>query len=250
MNYDAETIAKTLYPRPVRYYAQVGSTNDIALGWLREGADTGAVVIADEQVQGRGRLGRAWQAPPGTSVMLSVVLRPTPEGLAQLTMLGALVVCEMIESFDASADVGLKWPNDVQIGGKKVCGVLPEAAWQSDKLQGAVLGMGVNVRVDFSGSSLADKATSMEPALGISLDRLAVLKALLAQVDHWSALLGSDALFDAWRARLRTLGTQVQVNDVRGTAESVDDSGALMVRQEDGSLTRVVAGDIVMGNEA
>jgi BirA family transcriptional regulator, biotin operon repressor / biotin---[acetyl-CoA-carboxylase] ligase len=245
----AEQIQSKLAPRALRFYEQADSTNDLALDWLRGGAAVGSAVIADEQVKGRGRLGRTWYTPPGTALILSVVLRPKVEYLGQITMLGAVAIVEMIEHL-GTTDVGLKWPNDVLLHGKKVSGVLSEAVWNGGQLQGVVLGMGINVRIDFSGTELSDIATSIEPALGHGLDRLDLLVDLLGRVDYWCERLQTGALFDTWKSRLNMLGKMVTVQSgtVHGFAESVDGSGALMVRDETGTLHRVVAGDIGLGS--
>jgi BirA family transcriptional regulator, biotin operon repressor / biotin---[acetyl-CoA-carboxylase] ligase len=249
----AQRVENALAPRPAQFYEQVESTNDLALEWLRQGAGSGAVVVADEQIKGRGRKGRTWYTPPGTALILSVILRPALEQLPQLTMLGALAISDMLVHLGIH-DVGIKWPNDVQIGGRKVTGILPEAVWKGNKVEGAVLGMGVNVRIEFSGTELADKAISIEPALGRAVDRLDLLVYLLTRIDYWAAKLGTQALIGAWRERLTTLGQIITVNSadqvIHGLAESVDDEGALMVKGDDGSVHRVIAGDIALGDRS
>ncbi|NJL56114.1 biotin--[acetyl-CoA-carboxylase] ligase [bacterium] len=236
-----------LHPRPVRFFQQVASTQDIAHQWLYEGAPTGAVVIADEQVAGRGRRGRGWVTPPGTAIALSVILHPEKRSAHQVTMLGALSIAEMLDSLGLG-DVSIKWPNDVLLTGRKVCGVLPEAVWEGDLLRGVVLGIGINVRVDFSGSPLAASATSIEAALGQPTERADLIARLLARVDHWSALLGTNVLFEAWQGRLSTLGQQVAIADDQGIrhglAERVTPDGALLIRQADGTLATVTAGEL------
>lgn len=241
-----ERLQGLLAPRAVRYYVQAGSTNDIAREWLRNGGSDGAVVIADEQISGRGRQGRVWHTPPGVALAVSVILRPPGDWLPHLSMLGALAVLETAAQAGA-ADVGIKWPNDVQIGGRKVSGVLPEAEWDGDRLLGAVLGIGVNVRTDFRGTELEATAISLETAVGRRLDRAELARDLLARIDFWYGQLGSDALFDVWKGRLTTLGQPVTINDVQGVAEGVDAQGALLVRDVNGILQRVVAGDLVTG---
>jgi BirA family transcriptional regulator, biotin operon repressor / biotin---[acetyl-CoA-carboxylase] ligase len=235
-----------LRPRAVRFYERAGSTNDLAREWLRAGAPDGAVVVADEQVAGRGRRGRAWQTPPGAALAVSLILRPPPDLLPRLSMLGALAAAELAEQTGARA-VGIKWPNDVQIGGLKLAGVLPEAEWDGSHLLGAVLGIGVNVRIDFRGTELEGQAISLEWAAGARLDRAELVRDLLARVDGWYARLDSAALFEAWQRRLSMIGRIITVGEVQGVAESVDETGALLVRDAQGSLRRVIAGDLVMG---
>jgi BirA family biotin operon repressor/biotin-[acetyl-CoA-carboxylase] ligase len=207
-------------------------------------------VIADEQPKGRGRLGRSWYAPAGTALMFSYLLRPELRVLPRVGMLGALAVCEALEGLGVS-EVGIKWPNDVQIGRRKVCGVLPEAAWDGGALLGVVLGIGINVRVDFAGSPYVESAISLEDTLEGKVNRTDLLKLVLARLDNWAAQLSSPALFQAWRGRLNMLHERVTIlnggNMIEGIAEGVEDSGALLVRGEDGIVRRALAGDIAIG---
>jgi BirA family biotin operon repressor/biotin-[acetyl-CoA-carboxylase] ligase len=166
-------------------------------------------------------------------------------------MLGALVIAETLDGLGAQ-QVGIKWANDVLLNERKVSGVLSEAAWdEQTHLIGAVLGIGLNVRVDFTGTELAQKAISIEPALGIPLDRADLIARLLGRVDYWRGQLGTHMLFRAWRARLVTPGRHVSIAQTDGTlegiAQDVDENGALLVRGDDGVLHRVVAGDLEMG---
>jgi BirA family transcriptional regulator, biotin operon repressor / biotin---[acetyl-CoA-carboxylase] ligase len=249
--FSLQRLQSALAPRQFRYYPQVESSNDIALNWLRDGAVVGSVVIADEQIKGRGRLGRSWYAPPGSALMVSIVLRPSQAALVQVSMLGALAVCETLEAFGVK-NVAIKWPNDTQINGRKVCGVLPEAEWDIDRLLGAVLGIGLNVRINFAGTPFEQTATNVETALGKSVDRLELLTTLLERIDDWSARLDSYDLLEAWKKRLTTIGQRVSINQfngvITGMAEAVDEHGALLVRSDDGALQRVIAGDIALGS--
>lgn len=250
MELSQQRLDVALQSRAVRFYPQADSTNDLALAWLRDGAASGSVVIADEQLRGRGRKGRTWHTPPGVALAVSVILHPPVTALHQVSMLGALVICELAESLNVP-DVAIKWPNDVQINGRKVSGVLPEIAWDGERLLGVVLGMGVNVRVDFSGTEVAQTAVSLETALGQPLDRAQLLAFILRRVDVWSARWGSVALLDAWKSRLNTVGQVVTVmgeaGNIHGTAQAVDASGALLVRDDHGAIQRVMAGDIALG---
>ncbi len=246
MTLSAHLVEERLKPRRVRFYEQADSTNDLALEWLREGAASGAVIVTNEQVKGRGRLGRTWHTPPKTALIVSIILHPRREHLPQMTMLGAVAIAEMVESSGLQAEI--KWPNDVQVNGKKVSGVLAEAAWDGERLRGVALGMGVNVRIDFSGTELATTAISLETALGKRLNRLDLLATLAGRLDYWYGRVGSTALFEAWRGRLNMLGKQIAVGNVTGTAEAVVVDGTLLIREADGNLRRVIAGDIALGS--
>lgn len=242
-------LAEAFTPRPVRFFEQIGSTNDVGLDWLIQYATEGAVVIANEQSNGRGRLGRRWFAPPGAALMLSYLLRPSLRLLPRVGMLGALAVCETVEALGVT-QTGVKWPNDVQVKRLKICGVLPEARWQGSRLCGVALGIGINVRVVFENTPFAKTATSLETVLGKPIDRVELLAILLARLDHWRARLGDDTLFKAWRSRLNMLHERVSVlngeNVVHGVAEDVDAGGALLVRTVHGAVQRVMAGDIAL----
>ena len=249
MAFSAERLQSVLGKRRFKFYEAVGSTNDVALAWLTEGAPAGSVVVADEQTRGRGRLGRTWFAPPGTALMFTYLLRPSVESVTYVGMMGALAVCEVVESYGVRS-CGIKWPNDVQIEGRKLCGILPEAAWQSDELIGVALGIGLNASVDFLQTPFSDTAISLEAVTG-QVDRADVLMRLLERLDYWSARMDSQALFEGWRDRLVMLGRHVSIHnaagEAEGIAESVDRQGALLVREANGALTRVVAGDIALG---
>lgn len=237
------SLTQALGTRPFRFFPSISSTQNEALIWLKGNAPQGAVVIADEQTAGRGRMGRTWHTPAGVALAMSVILRPSPQGAKQVFMAGAVAVAEMLEELGIS-HVSLKWANDVRINGKKVCGVLPEAVWEGDKLQGVVLGIGVNVRVNFGNSDLAQTATNIETALGKSCDRAELIAKIVSQLDNWIPHLGSDTLYQAWRSRLDTLGTTVTVEGITGIAHDVTPDGALIIRRADGTDHMVIAGDI------
>lgn len=244
-----ECLSAAFAGRQYEFHPQIASTNDRAMTLLNEGAPAGTVILAEEQTRGRGRLGRIWHSPPGSALMLSYLVRPSAEAVGDAGMLAALAVCEAIEAMGVNG-VGIKWPNDVQIAGRKVCGVLPESAWQGDSLMGVILGIGVNVRIDFSGSPLADTAINLKTVID-DVDRCHLLVELLNRLDAWSLKMGSDGLFEAWRKRLNMIGKTVSVEHagavMRGVAEDVARDGALLVRGSDGIVRRAVAGDIALG---
>lgn len=243
--------------RPFRWLVQTGSTNDIARAWVAETPTLaqGAVVITDEQTAGRGRFARQWVAPPGSALLFSVIIRHQPASWVRLPLLGALAVAEALETLTTTPDlIGLKWPNDVQIAGRKVAGILAETDWQGTP-PAAVLGIGLNVRIDFSTSDFAAQATSVEPALAVTVDRFALLATILARVDHWAARLGDPALIDAWQSRLTTIGQPVTArfiaadrdgDMITGVAEGVDTDGALLIRDSDGQTYRLLAGEVTL----
>ena len=242
MTLSHDRLAKIL-PVPFRYCERIGSTNDAAIDWLEHDAPVGALVIADEQSAGRGRRGRSWQTPPGAALAMSIILRPGVRWLSRVTMLGGLAVCELAENLSCQ-DVGIKWPNDVQIAGKKVSGILCEATWSGERLCGAVLGIGINVRTDFQGTTLAATATSLESAIGARLDRSQLAGDLTNRILHWQRRIETDALFDSWRSRLNVLGQLVNAGGVAGKVLDVTADGALLVIDEGGERHTVHVGEL------
>jgi BirA family biotin operon repressor/biotin-[acetyl-CoA-carboxylase] ligase len=236
--------------RPCRYYTRTGSTNSEAFAWALAGAPDGAIVLADEQTAGRGRLGRTWLAEPGSSLLFSVILRPAlaPEMLGRVPLLGAVALAECLEGLGLAARI--KWPNDVQIEGRKVSGILAEAVWQGERLAGVVLGIGVNVRRAALSQAQARAlgAITIEEALGQALDRGRLLRDLRDCRDAWLPRAGDAALLAAWRSRAGMLGRPVTVQQgermLTGIAQDIDEQGALLVRDAQGTLHRLLAGDV------
>jgi len=240
--------------REVHFFPSVGSTNDLLKNEARAGAPEGLVFVADEQVTGRGRRGRSWAAPAGSSVLASILLRPTwlpPSDAFLMTILAAAAAAEAVEAV-SGLTVDLKWPNDLQIDGRKLSGVLGETELDADTLHWAVIGCGINVNWNPRAvPELAPIATSVQAELGHSIERIDLLRTLLQQLDaRYNALrLGArSALFDAWRVRLRMLGQVVTADTPHGllvgVADDVTPDGALVIRDERGARHIVTAGDV------
>ncbi len=240
-----ERLQMALLPRPVRFFERVESTNDEAVAWLQSGAEHGAVVVADEQTAGRGRMGRTWHTPPGVALAVSVILKVNPAFITQINMAGTLAVCQMLDIAKLD-NIAAKWPNDVLVNGKKISGILPEATWEGDQLQGVVLGIGVNVRNTFS-ADLAQQATSIEAETQREQDRAALLTVLLFHLEQQLGRLGTAALCDDYKARLSMLGQPVAVAvdgvPVHGIASDIDEQGALVLTKADGETIHVFASD-------
>ncbi|PLS80079.1 MAG: biotin--[acetyl-CoA-carboxylase] ligase [Chloroflexi bacterium] len=239
----------------IRFFPTVGSTNDLIKDEARAGAAEGLVFVADEQVAGRGRRGRSWTAPAGSSLLVSVLLRPTwlqPHDGFLLTILAAVAAAEALET--PGLHVDLKWPNDLQIAGRKLGGILVETEISADRLVWAVLGCGINVNWHPSVMpELASTATSLSAQLGHPVARRPLLHALLTTLDTRYAALRSgaqSALLAAWRDRLSTLGQLVRVETpqglLHGRAEDVTAAGGLVIRDQAGERHVVTAGDVTV----
>jgi BirA family biotin operon repressor/biotin-[acetyl-CoA-carboxylase] ligase len=218
-----------------------------------EGAPEGLVVVADEQTAGRGRAGRSWHAPPGTSLLCSILLRPLlrPERLTTLPLVSGVAVAEAIEAL-SGASCQVKWPNDVLIGGRKVAGVLVTSKAGSRGIEQAIVGIGVNVTTP--PELLPEGATSIQAAKGTSPNRELLLGRLLLDFERrYRAFLSAEGRLPLtdWLARAAYLGERVVVQAdgsiIEGTMLGVDADGSLLLRGDEGSVVRVVAGDLVRG---
>jgi BirA family biotin operon repressor/biotin-[acetyl-CoA-carboxylase] ligase len=175
----------------LHYLAQIGSTNDVARQLALDGAPEGTVIITDHQTAGRGCAGRTWSAPANTSLLMTVVFRPVipAEQVNRLVMVVGLAVADAVESL-VPCRVDVKWPNDLQIDGKKFTGVLPESSLMGDVLEWVLVGVGVNVNQQFGpGDSLAETATSVCIAAGKDLDRAVLFGRIMQQVYRWRSQL-------------------------------------------------------------
>lgn len=219
--------------------ATTGSTNADLRRMAEEGAAHGTALLADAQTEGRGRMGRAWEAPPGAAVLLSVLLRPVlAPRQVPLLCLGAAVA-----TAEACPDLRIKWPNDL-LGpdGRKVAGILAEMELEHGRVRYVVVGIGLNLTAAPPLPTAAPLSDYAAPP-----DRVELAKRLAEGVLEVSDELrrGPDGVLRRWRSLAATLGRQVQVGEVRGVAEDVDEDGALLVRTPQGRR-RVLAGDVRM----
>ena len=240
--------------RPALIFERVGSTNDLAHEHAVAGAGDGLLILAEEQTAGRGRLDRSWWAPPGACLLMSLLLRPAlplPRA-GQLTMCLGLGAAEGIAEV-AGVDARLKWPNDLLVGGRKLGGMLAETHAEDGRLRHAVLGLGLNVNVDFARdgapADVAALATSLLLETGQAVDRVALLAAILSRAERWyDAALAGESPGEAWAARLDTLGRRVRVTltagELEGVAVGVSPEGALLVREDGGATRAVWSGDV------
>ena len=249
------------FGKPLRYLATTDSTNEQALRWLADGAPEGALVVADHQTAGRGRRGRTWEAPPGSALLFSLVVRP--RGRARITELltTALgVSCARGIEETCGLEIGLKWPNDLVIGDDKLGGILVESRVTAGSVEGAVAGIGINVSWPAGDDArpFATPATSIAAALANGIgegipSRVELLGAVLASFEDLYGRLDSEAGAEETRreaaARSTVLGSAVSVrladgSEIRGTATDLTASGALVIEREDGSAVILAAGEI------
>ncbi len=238
--------------RTIHYFDEVGSTNEVAARLAAEGAFHGEVVICEHQTAGKGRRGRSWVSPARKNLYFSAVLRPElpPQRAPELTLVAAVAIAQTLR--DSNVEAGIKWPNDLHVGGRKIAGILTELTAEPDRVQHVILGVGVNLNAsaaDFP-PELSEIATSVMLARGEKVPRALFTAALWSRLEEWldrHAEQGFGPVREEWKRLSSTLGQQVLVKteraELRGVAEDIDEGGALLVRTE-GGLERVLAGDV------
>lgn len=231
---------------------EVSSTQESAKQLAEAGAVEGTVVVARTQERGRGRLGRRWLSPPG-GLWFSIVLRPTcpPARVAGLTLLAAVSVANAVRSV-TKIEAGIKWPNDILIGGRKVGGILTEMTAEMNVVKYVVLGVGLNVNIDTSGfpHDLLMPATSLKEEAGRQVDLEKLLKTCLKNLTADYKKLGDGfvEILERWKALSVVIGKKVKVSQpgtaIEGKAVAVHADGALEVVDGEGSSHIVHAGDL------
>jgi BirA family transcriptional regulator, biotin operon repressor / biotin---[acetyl-CoA-carboxylase] ligase len=237
---------------PITFHEVTGSTNDDALAAAREGAPHGALFVAESQTKGRGRRGNPWFGTPGESALFSVLLRPkvAVERASGLALVAGLAVRAAVELWLRAAGqnepVLVKWPNDVVIGDRKVCGILAESQVRNAKVVAVVLGVGLNLGPGELPAELAETATSLSAwgARNLGVDTLVadVLAELEPRIELF--LAGGESTVAELRAYDALVGRRVRVGAAVGVAEGINRSGSLLLRDEKGALDIVLAGHV------
>ncbi|HEY3915193.1 MAG TPA: biotin--[acetyl-CoA-carboxylase] ligase [Verrucomicrobiae bacterium] len=240
----------------IHVFRETTSTNDIAARLARGRAAEGAVVFAESQTKGRGRMGRTWLSPAGKGLWFTVLLRPDipPQQATQLTVASATALARAIK-VQTGIVPEIKWPNDIMIRGRKVCGILTEMNAEMDYLKEVLLGIGMDVNLepaDFP-PALRKIATSLRIETGQPVNRAELAVVILRELDRDYHLVKSgdfDLVAEEWREHCSTLGRQVAIRVgnriIRGCAEALDDDGALLVRGPHDHLERIVGGDVTV----
>ena len=231
-------------------YKEINSTNDAAQSLAASGEAEGTVVIAEYQTKGRGRLGRKWISPKDKGAYFSVILRPDilPTELSVITLFSSLAVAKTVREA-VGLPAFIKWPNDILIKGQKVCGVLTELNGEMDKVNFAIVGIGININT--SKELLPEGATSLSEEKGASISRLEFVRALFRSLDEYYRVLKKgkiEAILKEYKKLSSVLDRRVQIDYhnslVSGVATDVDKDGALILRLDSGFYERVLAGDV------
>jgi BirA family biotin operon repressor/biotin-[acetyl-CoA-carboxylase] ligase len=241
--------------RDIRYFDTLGSTMDVAFQLGVEGCGEGTVVCAETQTKGKGRLGRGWTSPKGKGVYMSVILRPrlAPADAAQLTLLSAVAVCEVVRDL-CGVPAQIKWPNDILVKDKKLAGILTELSAETDRVRFIVVGIGVNINTPLS--QLPDHATSIKAEKGQKFSRVLFMQEILRSLEKWYHCLnerGFGSVVARWKELSSTLGRRVRLVDpggeVVGEAVDLDEYGGLIIRRESGVLVKRMSGDVILMGE-
>jgi len=245
--------------RNVHYLIETDSTNELAKKLAEQGIEEGTVVIAEMQTRGKGRLGRKWISPEG-GIWLSVILRPKikPKELIKITLLTAVAVAKAIKE-ELNLEAKIKWPNDVLLNDKKVCGILTEMSSKRGKVKHVIVGVGINANFDVSvfPEELKSSATSLKEALTEEISREKLICSLLRKMEFYYEALRkgkAEIILNEWRKLAGIFGCRVEVSSfekkIEGTAVDIDDEGWLIIKQDDGTLRKVVSGDVTIRKKA
>ena len=261
MHMDERTLRKALSNIPLgglRYFEKTGSTNDVALAWAAAGAPDLALVFAEEQTAGRGRGNHSWFTAPGAALAFSLVFRPLPgeeKSTPLFSALGALAVCDVLATQGLHPEI--KWPNDVLLNRRKVCGILAESVWTGEKVDSLVLGVGLNIkpeglptpdRLNFPATCLE---TELPPPRHLvpAFEQVILLQQILQAVLYWRTLIATNVFLQSWERRLAFRGEQVEIwadgQVVRkGQVVGLEQDGSLRLLSPQGQAFTVQFGEV------
>ena len=237
----------------LHYFKETGSTNTDAKRFAEAGESHGTLVVADMQSAGRGRRGRSWQAPFETTISMTIILKPdfAPNRAPMLTLVMALSVAKAMVEI-TNLDCKIKWPNDIVVNGKKVCGILTEMNAEMDYIHYVVIGVGINVNLEKFPEDIAETATSLLLESGHPVSRAQLIQKSMEYFEQDYETFVRDqnfsGLMQEYGTYLVNKGTPVKVLDPKGeftgTARGINEQGELLVELEDGSITAIYAGEV------
>lgn len=248
------------FGKQLRLVSKTESTQNEAYAWAAAGAPEGALIVAEEQVSGRGRRGHVWHSPAGKGIWMSMVLKPriSLQFTPHLTLLTAVAVCRAIKRI-ASIQVGIKWPNDLLVNDRKVCGILLESVAEDERLIHVIAGIGISVNLDEQDypSALGKIATSLKIECGQEIDRATLLAEVLLEWEQLYKLYeekGFGTIRTLWEANSVMIGRSVTIETpygvAQGTAQGLDEMGALVLQLPNGAVQKVFSGDVRFADES
>ena len=254
--YDQNTISKAIHTKwagkTVHFAKETDSTNNWVKNLSRQGAPHGTLAAAEFQSAGKGRMGRVWKAPEGSSVMMSLLLRPdfAPQYASMLTLVMGLSVAQAVEDLDIRTSI--KWPNDVVVSRKKICGILTEMSAEMDCIHYVVVGIGINVgQKEFAGE-ISKTATSVLIEKGSLVPRSLIVAAVMESFEKYYSLYEKagdlSLIMDEYNSILANNGKEVRVlassGDYTGISLGIEKDGELLVKTEDGKVQKVLSGEV------
>ena len=246
-----------LMGKAVLSYKKIDSTNDSAYALAEGGIAEGTVVIAEEQTKGKGRHGRKWESPPKSGVYMSCVIRPemAPNEIAKITLVAAVAIAKAVRRF-TGLEAMIKWPNDILVNGRKVCGILTEMKAEQDSICFIILGIGINVNApiaDLPKGASSLKEELRRPSKRDNLSRVELTKKVLESLEEEYFRLrtkGFKPIIEEWRSLSALPGAKIKVllpgRTIEGEAHDIDSDGSLVLRLDSGVLEKVSSGDVVM----
>ena len=240
--------------RVIHHVNETGSTMDDCRTLARKGAPEGTVVSANHQGSGRGRFQRSWVSQQGTNIQASILIRPKMSQLPYLNMMAALAASDTSKRL-SNVKADIKWPNDIQEFGKKLCGILIESEISGSDVSFSIVGIGLNVNMNTSeNAEISEIATSLKNISGRNVNRNFTIRTLLQRIDHYYYMLKKgQSLTKLWEDRLNTIGKNITLSfpgthraSVQGTAKSTNENGSLNVTLEDGSVFVASAGEVTL----
>ncbi len=243
-----------LIGKMIHSFKSTKSTNDLAYKMAEEGAAEGTCVFAEEQTKGKGRMSRLWVSEKG-GIYVSIILKPKmlPSETPKITLVAAVAVANALRR-STGLDFLIKWPNDIYINGKKACGILTEMKAEQDTTQFLIIGIGVNVNQDKK--HLPPHATSVSLELGKQIFKVDLAKKILKEIEKQYLLFkkqGFKPIKTEWRDLSAVLGKRVKITSLKGViegqAQDIDDTGALVVRLDNGFLEKIFAGDVLLARK-
>jgi len=237
----------------IYYFKSIDSTNSYAKKLALEGAGEGTIVISDEQTGGRGRLGRQWVSQPGTSISMSMLLRPTiyPNEAAKITEITAAAVANAITNV-TNLETGIKWPNDIILDNKKVCGILTEMNAELNNINYVIVGIGINVNIDEFPEEISNIATSLKRVLGSEVSRKNIVINIVEEFEKlYYDFIDTGSLrstVEICKKKSVTVGRTVRIINKKETiiAEAIDitENGELVIKKDDGEIINVISGEV------
>jgi BirA family biotin operon repressor/biotin-[acetyl-CoA-carboxylase] ligase len=252
-------LAGKIIGHQVYYFSEIDSTNDEAFELAAAGSPEGTVVIADSQTKGKGRLQRVWHSPSGSNIYTSIILRPNlePDSAPQISILAGVAIAEIMDNFCAGM-VNLKWPNDVLLKRKKVCGILAQMKTSASRVDFVILGIGINVNIDYNQlpGDIKNTATSLAIETGHKISRQELIIGLYENLAKWYKKLmegGFSAVKEKWLSMAPMIGKRVQIMSgnemISGKALGIDEQGSLLLLTAEDRRIKISAGDATILKE-